>query len=110
MILGLQWGLQGGAVVELTVSAMEATVSVIEARSSVSTSTGANFEEPWIAAEAEGRAVLELTVLSMKAWAVARESSSAAALPLGLCPMSKETNDRSCLSTNGGLVDIICLH
>ena len=44
----------GGVAVESTVSAMEATVSVIDARSSALTLMGASFEEPWIAAEAEG--------------------------------------------------------
>jgi len=33
---------------------MEATVSVLDARSSALTSTGAKFEEPWMAVEAEG--------------------------------------------------------
>jgi len=36
----------GGVAVELTVSAMEATVSVIDASPLASTSTGASLEEP----------------------------------------------------------------
>ncbi len=74
----------GGVAVESTVSAMEAIVSVIGARSSASTSMGASFEEPWSAAEAEGGTVVESTVLATEAWAVASESLLSAVLPLGL--------------------------
>ncbi len=53
--------------------------------------------------------MLELAVLSMEAWAVARESSSAVALPLGLCPMSKVKMDRSSATMEGQVTLSVCI-
>ncbi len=98
-----------GAAVKSTVLSMEATVSTLEAKSSSSTLTGAKVEEPWIVVEAGRGVLLESTVLSMEAWAVARESSSAVALPLGLCPASKAKMDRSSAAMEGQVTLSDCI-
>ncbi len=53
--------------------------------------------------------MLELAVLTTEAWAVVRESSSAVALPLGLCPASKVTSDRSSATREGQLTLSVCI-